>query len=157
MTDQNKGDNIEEGNKPPSALPDKDTSGPKVNPDLTFSQRKSALRPGDTYVRKNQPYRRLFRGTRGRLVATPESYTPVSRLARGLRILKTVFIGRPLFSREEIRERLTKFKALAVFGSDAISSSTYATEASLVVLVVAGNGALHISFSFFLLRRQKHF
>ena len=41
---------------------------------------------------------------------------------------------------------MTKVKALAVFGSDAISSCAYATEASLVVLMVAGNGALHISF-----------
>jgi amino acid transporter len=59
--------------------------------------------------------------------------------------LKAAFIGTPLFSKDEIHERLTKVKALAVFGSDAISSCAYATEASLVVLMVAGNGALHIS------------
>ena len=33
-----------------------------------------------------------------------------------------------------------------MFGSDAISSSAYATEAALVILVAAGNGALGISF-----------
>jgi amino acid transporter len=145
MTDQNKQD-IENGNTPPSRLPDKDSSGQKVNPDLTFSQRKAGLRPGDTYVRTNQPYRRLFRGMRGHLVATPQSYAPVDRLARGLRIFKVLFIGKPLFSREEVHERLTKVKALAIFGSDAISSCAYATEASLVVLVVAGNNALDTSF-----------
>jgi amino acid transporter len=145
MTDQNKQD-IENGNTLPTGSPDKDSSGQKVNPDLTFSQRKTGLRPGDIYVRKNQPYRSLFRGMRGHLVATPQSYAPVNRLAKGLRMLKTVFIGRPLFSREEVHERLSKTKALAVFGSDAISSSTYATEASLVVLMVAGNNALNVSF-----------
>lgn len=35
---------------------------------------------------------------------------------------------------------------MTFFGSDAISSSAYATEASLVILVAAGNGALNISF-----------
>jgi amino acid transporter len=47
---------------------------------------------------------------------------------------------------EEIHQRLNKFKALAVFGSDAISSSAYATEAALVILMAAGNGALSVSF-----------
>ena len=43
--------------------------------------------------------------------------------------------GRPLASEEEIGERLTKKKALAIFSSDAISSSAYATEEILRVLV----------------------
>jgi amino acid transporter len=60
--------------------------------------------------------------------------------------VKAFLIGRPLFSTQEIHERLSKVKALAVFGSDAISSSAYATEAALVVLVAAGSGALHLSF-----------
>ena len=81
----------------------------------------------------------------GRLVATPESHAAESTLGRVLQGLKAGFIGGPLFSREEINERLTKAKALAVFGSDAISSSAYATEAALVVLLVAGSGALNIS------------
>ena len=38
------------------------------------------------------------------------------------------FFGRPLASEEEIGERLSKKKALAIFSSDAISSSAYATE-----------------------------
>ncbi len=79
-------------------------------------------------------------------MATPESYTAGSATGRTLQGLKAIFIGRPLFSREEIHERLSKVKALAVFGSDAISSSAYASEAALVVLVVAGSGALHVSF-----------
>ena len=118
----------------------------KINPDLVVSQKKTGSRPGDAYVRTQRPSRRLFRGTRGRLVATPESYEPGSGLARGWQGLKATFIGRPLFSCDEIHERLSKSKALAIFGSDAISSCAYASEASLVVLVVAGSGALHFSF-----------
>jgi amino acid transporter len=135
----------QEGKLPPETPP-RESSGQKVNPDLIVSQRKAGGRPGDTYVRTVRPYHRLLRGTRGRFVATAESYAAGSALGRGLQSLKALFIGRPLFSREEIHERLTKIKALAVFGSDAISSSAYATEATLVVLVVAGSGALNISF-----------
>ncbi len=42
-------------------------------------------------------------------------------------------------------ERLSKRKALAIFSSDAISSSAYATEEILRVLLVAGAGALLVS------------
>ena len=50
-----------------------------------------------------------------------------------------------LASEEEIGERLAKRKALAIFSSDAISSSAYATEEILKVLIVAGAGALAYS------------
>ncbi len=145
MTDQDKQDALKDKSTP-YRQNGKESSEAKINPDLIISQRKQGTRPGDTYVRKQQPYQKLFRGIRGQLVATPQSYTPENRVGRVLRILKAIFIGRPLFSREEIHERLTKFKALAVFGSDAISSSAYATEAVLVALMVAGNSVLGISF-----------
>ncbi len=146
MTKQDSHEDAGQDAKPRPDPPDRDAPGPKINPDLIVSQHRRGLRPGDSYVRTLQPYRRLFRSARGRLVATPESYAPQSRLGRGLLSLKAALIGKPLFSRDEIHERLTKVKALAVFGSDAISSSAYATEAALVALVVAGSGAFNISF-----------
>ena len=91
-------------------------------------------------------YRHFFYEEGGHLVATPEASAGENGLQRGIQRLKATVIGKPLFSKDEIHERLTKIKALAVFGSDAISSCAYATEASLMVLMVAGNGALHISF-----------
>ena len=91
-------------------------------------------------------YRHFFYEDGGHLIATPEASNEENKLLRGIQKIKATVIGRPIFSKDEIHERLTKFKALAVFGSDAISSCAYATEASLVVLMVAGNGALHISF-----------
>jgi amino acid transporter len=93
-----------------------------------------------------EQYHHFFHKTGGRLIATPEASVGENGVQRGLQRLKATFIGTPLFSKDEIHERLTKVKALAVFGSDAISSCAYATEASLVILMVAGNGALHISF-----------
>ena len=44
--------------------------------------------------------------------------------------------------REEIGERLNVFTGLSIFASDNISSSAYATEEIMRVLVLAGAGAL---------------
>ena len=56
--------------------------------------------------------------------------------------LKKFLIGEPLSSEEEQHQRLRKFIALPVFASDAISSTAYATDEILVVLLLqAGVGA----------------
>ncbi|HSL34128.1 MAG TPA: APC family permease [Candidatus Limnocylindrales bacterium] len=59
--------------------------------------------------------------------------------------LRALLFGRPLSIHAEIEERLSKKKALAIFSSDAISSSAYATEEILRVLILAGAGAAMIS------------
>ena len=57
--------------------------------------------------------------------------------------LKRIFVGRPIPSSDEHHQRLPKVIALAVFASDAISSTAYATEEILLVLVpVAAMAAL---------------
>jgi len=64
-------------------------------------------------------------------------------LTRVYSVLKRLFVGRPLSSAEQEHQRLTKTIALAVFSSDAISSTAYATEEILRVLVpLAGMSAL---------------
>ena len=56
-------------------------------------------------------------------------------------ILKRVLVGRPLASSEEHHQRIRKAIALPVFASDAISSTAYATDEILVVLLAqAGIG-----------------
>ncbi|MGH2405274.1 MAG: APC family permease, partial [bacterium] len=57
-------------------------------------------------------------------------------------ILKRLLIGRPLPTRQLAHERLNKIQGLAVFSSDALSSSAYATEEILLALVLAGPAAL---------------
>ena len=59
--------------------------------------------------------------------------------------LKRMVIGRPLPMAHLIHERLGKPTALAVFSSDALSSSAYATEEILIVLAGAGAAALWLS------------
>jgi len=59
--------------------------------------------------------------------------------------VKRALIGRPLATADEAHERLGVFKGLAVFASDNISSSAYATEEIMRVLVIAGAGALSLT------------
>jgi amino acid transporter len=53
--------------------------------------------------------------------------------------------GPPLQSQEAPQQTVSKTVGLAVFASDALSSVAYATQEILVVLIVAGTGALAIS------------
>jgi len=106
----------------------------------------SGRKPGDRRVRIDRPHAPYFRYTGpNQLVAKPAASTPRTPLGRGLLRAKAWLIGRPLASEEEIGERLSKRLALPIFSSDAISSSAYATEEILRVLVLAGAGALLIS------------
>lgn len=129
-----------------SASPNGTKSPTALNPDLVVREKKSGVRPGDTYVRIQSLHNRHFRRVGpGHFVATPEVMRPIGGVEKAYRRFKGVLIGRPLETAEEIHQRLNKVKALAVFGSDAISSCAYATEEMLVVLVVAGSSALYLS------------
>jgi len=76
------------------------------------------------------------------MTAKAAASTPTTGAGRVLAAVRRFFVGRPLASVEEIGERLSKKKALAIFSSDAISSSAYATEEILRVLVIGGAAAL---------------
>jgi amino acid transporter len=103
--------------------------------------------PGRERVRIVYPTNPEFRRiTTGLLEATEAVEIPPGRLARVGHAVKRVFIGEPLKSAWAEHERLTKFKALAVLSSDAISSVAYATEAILINLVAAGSLVLGFTF-----------
>ena len=98
----------------------------------------SGRKPGDKRVRVERPHSAYFRYTGpNQLVAKPAASIPRSPLERTVLRWKAWLIGRPLASEEEIGERLSKRLALPIFSSDAISSSAYATEEILKVLVLA--------------------
>lgn len=102
--------------------------------------------PGRERVRIVYPDHPEFRRiTTGLLEATEAVDIPAGRLARVGHAVKRAFIGRPLKSAHAGQERLTRFKALAVLSSDAISSVAYATEALLINLVSAGSHALGLT------------
>lgn len=101
---------------------------------------------GDVRVRFVRPSHPEFRRIQsGVLEATPATYAPHGRFQKALSIAKRILIGVPLATTQAEHERLTKFKALAVLSSDAISSVAYATEAILINLVAAGSSHLGLT------------
>jgi len=98
---------------------------------------------GDRRLRVERPHSPYFRWTGpGQLTAKEAASRPTTKAGRWFAAVKGLFLGRPLSSEAEIGERLSKKKALAIFSSDAISSSAYATEEILRALILGGLGAL---------------
>ena len=62
--------------------------------------------------------------------------------------IKRLLVGRALRTEQAAHERLTRKTALAVFSSDALSSTAYATEEILLVLAVAATATAGGSFSY---------
>ncbi|MEX1294705.1 MAG: APC family permease [Candidatus Limnocylindrales bacterium] len=106
------------------------------------------LKPGNRRVRVERTRSEYFRYTpSGAYEARPKAHAEVETKGRAMAAMRRTLFGRPLASAEEIGERLSKKKALAIFSSDAISSSAYATEEILRALLLAGVGlaALHLA------------
>jgi amino acid transporter len=61
-----------------------------------------------------------------------------------MQAVKRAVLGHPIPTSHEAHERLGRATGLAVFASDALSSSAYATEEILLILALAGTGALHV-------------
>jgi amino acid transporter len=100
-------------------------------------------KPGDRRVRVQRPHAAYFRWSgEGRLTARAAVGRPTTTTGRVIAGIKGILIGPPLSTAAEIGERLSKRKALAIFSSDAISSSAYATEEILRALILGGVAAL---------------
>jgi amino acid transporter len=66
-------------------------------------------------------------------------------MATTYQTIKRALLGRPISTAEEQHQRLPKKIALSVFSSDPISSTAYATEEILLILVMGGAALLHFS------------
>lgn len=97
-------------------------------------------RPGNRYVRIIHATELPETAPAEYIVAAPTE--PESTLGRAVRTTQCFLFGPPLATAQEIHERLTKIKALAVLSSDALSSVAYATEETMRILVLAGIAAL---------------
>ncbi len=98
---------------------------------------------GDRRVVVERPHSTFFRyAGPGVMVAKAAASAPTTVLGRRLARVRAVVFGKPLANAQEIEERLSKKKALAIFSSDAISSSAYATDEILKVLIVVSLAAL---------------
>ena len=57
-------------------------------------------------------------------------------------LIKRLLVGRPIATTEQEHQRIPKVIALAVFSSDAISSTAYATEEILFITALFGSSLL---------------
>ncbi len=124
----------DEGGQRPPSDPDKAPRSAKASG-------LSGQKPGNRRVRVDRTRSEYFRYTpSGALQARPKAHEEVQAGRRFMAGARRTLFGRPLASAEEIGERLSKKKALAIFSSDAISSSAYATEEILRALLLGGIG-----------------
>ena len=108
----------------------------------------SGRKPGDKRVRVERYHAPYFRYTGpNQLTAKAAASAPTTPMGRFVWRTKAILIGKPLANEEEIGERLSKKKALAIFSSDAISSSAYATEEILLAFLLAGVGGAAFLYS----------
>lgn len=118
---------------------------PEAAPDLSERQTERGRRPGDRYVRIVRPSGDFTRRGPGHLVAREAVLAPTTAGGRAADALRRVLFGARIPTEREIHERIGVFKGLAVFASDNISSSAYATEEIMRVLLLAGAGVLTLT------------
>jgi amino acid transporter len=100
-------------------------------------------KPGTQFLRRARPgEQKLVKVGESEFEATRAALRPASTLGRTWASLRKTLIGEPLATASLPHQRLSKIKALAVYSSDNLSSSAYATEEILIVLVGAGTAAL---------------
>ena len=105
-------------------------------------------KPGDKRLRVERPHAPYFRYSGpGQLTAKEAASVPTTGSARLMAKVKGIVLGRPLHQEEEIGERLSKTKALAIFSSDAISSSAYATEEVILAFILGGAALAALQWS----------
>jgi amino acid transporter len=117
-----------------------------LRPDLQLSEFRRGLKPGSRYVRITPSNQQTLR----RMAPAYLQATDVLLRPRGWGDaiwtgIRRFVVGSPLASSQAINERLDKVRALAIFSADAISSTAYGTQEILLVLILAGTGALSVS------------
>jgi hypothetical protein len=94
---------------------------------------------GDRRVVVNRPHSAFFRyAGPGTMVAKAAASAPTTAVGKRIARVRAFVFGKPLANEQEIGERLSKKLALPIFSSDAISSSAYATDEILKVLILGG-------------------
>lgn len=121
-------------------MKDRESSG---TADLEERRVVRGRQPGNRYVRIVRPFAREFqRKSAGHLVATEQVLAPTTATGRVADSVRRLLFGARIRTEHEIHERIGVGKGLAVFASDNISSSAYASEEIMRVLLLAGLGTM---------------
>jgi len=119
---------------------------PRPHVEVETSEIVRGAKPGSRFARRIRTKERRFEvGAEGTYRATARATAPRTTGERVWRRIRRVFVGSPISSEQLEEQRLPKWKALAVFSSDALSSSAYATDEILLALAAAGTAALTAS------------
>ena len=113
--------------------------------DLELREVRRGATSGGYYLRVSPKKRRFTRVAHGYIQASAIASRPLGRADMVLAAIKRVLLGSPFANSRLIHERLTKVRALGVFSSDPLSSSAYSAEEIMLVLMVAGAGALYLT------------
>ena len=123
------------GGRPPREGP--------LEPHTQLQELQRGRKPGSRYYRLIPREKQLLRHVApGEYEATAVVLEPKTRRGRFGHRLRRAVIGAALPTAALPGERLGKAKALAVFSSDNLSSTAYATEEILLALILAGTAAL---------------
>ena len=115
-------------------------------PDVGIHETRPGSRPGSLFIRRRRSHEQTLRRIgESEFEATEAALTPRTRGGRLFAAVRRLFIGAPLATETLPHQRLSKLQALAVYSSDNVSSSAYATEEILIILIAAGTGALSYS------------
>lgn len=123
----------------------------RFSPELETRELKEGRLPGDTYVRVVRHHGKALRRVRPGFLRAGLSEQPRTWRGRGGLWLRRLLFGSPLMTEEEPEERVSKRAGLAIFASDNVSSSAYATEEIMRVLILAGAATLTLTMPITLL------
>lgn len=129
-------------------MSDHSAGGPPDEPSrpehrLEKIERSKGRLPGDARVRIVR--RSEFRRRKGYVVATEDVFEPESGVGRVLDKAREILFGSRIATEMEEGERVSKVTGLAIFASDNISSSAYATEETMRSLALAGAAGLALT------------
>ncbi len=123
-------------------VPRQERGAPRSDLDIDLREVRYGAASKSSYLRAIPRQQRLTRKKEGHYEATPLGSRPRGPIESVVAAVKNFVLGSPFATSQLIHERLSKIKALAIFSSDALSSSAYATEEILLILVLAGTGSL---------------
>jgi amino acid transporter len=116
---------------------------PRPEHRLERVERAKGRLPGDTRVKIVRSSE--FRRRRGYVEATEEALESRTAMGRVTDRVRGVLFGHRLRTEAEAEERVSNITGLAIFASDNISSSAYATEETMRTLALAGAAGLALT------------
>ena len=126
-------------------VPRQERGGGRSSLDIDLREVRYGATSKGVYLRVIPRQQQFKQRGAGYFEATAEGSRPRGAIARVESAIKQTILGSPFATSRLIHERLTKVRALGVFSSDPLSSAAYSAEEIMLVLMLAGAGALYLT------------